>query len=206
MVLLLGGTATAAKKITGKDVADSSLTGKDLRDSSVTGADVRDRSLSPRDFSESIRGPAGPPGATGPSGPSGLALLSQHVGTPATVPGSGVQTISALCAVGETAVSGGYLPTNANTILEVLASQAGVDPALGRDGWTVLALNTTATAGSMEAIAYCAPLPPRAVGASASASSRSAQSARSVLGAHHAAWQRLRRLATAMSTKLASSR
>jgi hypothetical protein len=120
------------------------------------------------------------------------------------VPGNGAQTISALCGAGETAVSGGYLPTNANTILEVLASQAGVDPALGRDGWTVLALNTTATAGSMEAIAYCAPLPPRAV--AASARSRSAQGARSVLTAHHAAWQRLHRVATAMGTKLASSR
>jgi hypothetical protein len=201
VALLLGGTATAAKKITGKDVADSSLTGKDLRDSSVTGADVRDRSLSPRDFSESIRGPAGPPGppgATGATGPSGLALLSQHVGAPATVPGSGVQTISALCAAGETAVSGGYLPTNANTILEVLASQAGVDPALGRDGWTVLALNTTATAGSMEAIAYCAPLPPRAVAASARSSS--------AVSAHQRAWQRLQQVTATLRASSRASR
>jgi hypothetical protein len=203
VALLLGGTATAAKKITGKDVADSSLTGKDLRDSSVTGADVRDRSLSPRDFSESIRGPSGPPGppgATGPTGPNGFTLLTQHVSAVASIPASGAQTATALCAAGELAVSGGFLQTNATTLILVAASLAGADPSTGRDGWTVLARDlSVAAGGTFEAIAYCAPLP-----AGATAAARSA-APRSVLGAHQQAWQALHNVATTLRASTPAS-
>ena len=67
LVLVTGGTAGAAKL----------LTGKDIKDNSITGADVRDRSLSPADFNGSVTGPAGPqgapglPGAPGPKGETG---------------------------------------------------------------------------------------------------------------------------------------
>jgi hypothetical protein len=206
VALLLGGTATAAKKITGKDVADSSLTGKDLRDSSVTGADVRDRSLSPRDFSESIRGPAGPagpPGATGQTGPNGFTVLTEQDGAPTTIP-PGAQRVTTPCGPNELAVSGGYTPTNANATLTIAASMAALDPATGRDGWSVIVVNADAVNGSLLVIAYCAPLP--AAAASASARSRSAQGAQTVLSAHRVAWQRLRRVETAMRTKLASRR
>ena len=203
VALLLGGTATAAKKITGKDVADSSLTGKDLRDSSLTGADIRDRSLSARDFSESIRGPAGPPGppgATGATGPNGFTLLTQHVSAVASVPMGGPQTATALCGAGELAVSGGWLQTNANTLIVIAASLAGADPATGRDGWTVLARDGSNTAGgTFEAIAYCAPLPAGA------AAARSAAAPRSALGKHQQAWQALHKVATAMRASTPAS-
>jgi hypothetical protein len=192
VVLLLGGSATAALKITGRDVKDSSLTGRDVRDSSLSGADVKDRSLSPRDFSESIRGPQGlqgdqgVPGPPGPPGPDGQPLFTQHTGDPVAVPGDDVATASAVCDAGEQVVSGGYLPTNGNTILWILSSVAGVDPALNRDGWSVLAANATSTEGSIEAIAYCAPLP-----AAAGKTVRS----RALLTEHQEAWQQLRRFA-----------
>jgi len=70
LVLVTGGTAGAAKL----------LTGKDIKDNSITSADVRDRSLTPADFNGSVAGPAGPagpqgapglPGAPGPKGETG---------------------------------------------------------------------------------------------------------------------------------------
>ena len=63
-----GGTAVAAKMITGKDV----------RNSSLTGIDIRNKSLTKKDFRGSIRGARGPqglagaPGAAGATGPSGV--------------------------------------------------------------------------------------------------------------------------------------
>lgn len=73
-----GGTATAAKLLTGSDVRNSSLTGADLRNNSLTGADIKNRSISASDLStaavRSLRGTgsgAGATGATGPAGPAG---------------------------------------------------------------------------------------------------------------------------------------
>ena len=43
LVLLLGGgTAYAAAKITGKDIKNKSVTGKDIKNSSLSGTDVKD--------------------------------------------------------------------------------------------------------------------------------------------------------------------
>jgi hypothetical protein len=81
--IALGGTATAARLITGKQVKDGSITGKD----------VKNRSLSASDFKGSLRGPAGPKGdpgaqgATGPQGPRGLQGLKGDEGDPGA-PGS----------------------------------------------------------------------------------------------------------------------
>ena len=61
LVLVTGGTAGAAKL----------LTGKDIKDNSITSADVRDRSLTPADFNGSVVGPAGPQGAPGTPGVPG---------------------------------------------------------------------------------------------------------------------------------------
>jgi hypothetical protein len=60
---LAGGTAVAARLMTGKDVKDASLTGKD----------VRDRSLAAKDLKRGIirRGQPGARGPTGPAGPAG---------------------------------------------------------------------------------------------------------------------------------------
>jgi hypothetical protein len=67
--IALGGTASAAVLITGKQVKDGSVAGRDITNRSLTGLDVRDRSLTPLDFNGSLEGPAG---AAGPAGPQGL--------------------------------------------------------------------------------------------------------------------------------------
>lgn len=208
VALLLGGTATAAKKITGTDVADSSLTGKDVRDSSLTGRDIRDRSLSARDFSESIRGPAGPegpPGAPGPAGatgPNGFRVLTQHEGPIVPIAAFDVVTTTALCDAGELTVSGGWLQRSGTALIVVAGSVAGADPSTHRDGWTILAQEAGGGTGSFQAVAYCAPLPVSATTASAASVGSS-----SVLSAHRQAWKTLRKAADAMrAAKLTSHR
>ena len=63
---LLGGSAYAAAKITGKNVKNGSLTGKDVKNNSLTGKDVK--RLGPADFKRGAL-PKGPPGPAGPAGP-----------------------------------------------------------------------------------------------------------------------------------------
>ncbi len=61
----LGGTATAAKLVTGKDVKNASLTGNDLRKRSVPASKLT------RKARRSLRGATGPAGAAGPKGATG---------------------------------------------------------------------------------------------------------------------------------------
>src|SRR3954471_15112325 len=65
LVLALGGTATAAKLITSRDVADNSLTGADIKAGSLERSDL---SASAR---KALQGAAGPRGATGAAGATG---------------------------------------------------------------------------------------------------------------------------------------
>ena len=72
----LAGGATAAKLLTGRDIANQSLTGKDLKGRSVTGKHVKNRSLVANDFKKGqlpmgAIGPVGPQGPEGPVGPEG---------------------------------------------------------------------------------------------------------------------------------------
>src|SRR4051794_19771168 len=62
--IALGGSATAAVLITGKNVKDGTLTGKDIKNSSIGSVDVKDGTLLPKDF-RGARLPAGPKGDTG---------------------------------------------------------------------------------------------------------------------------------------------
>ena len=78
IVLTLGGTATAAKLITGKQVKNSSLTGADVKNASLTGRDVKNGSIGPSDLSSAARkavsgsaGSIGPKGGTGAAGAAG---------------------------------------------------------------------------------------------------------------------------------------
>ena len=72
--------ATAAKLITGKEIANKSVTGKDVKPKSLTGKHVKDGSLAAADFKKGVlaaagiagpQGPVGPAGAEGPAGPEG---------------------------------------------------------------------------------------------------------------------------------------
>ncbi len=85
LCLAAGGTATAAKLISGKDV----------RNSSLTGADVRNGSLGSKDLSSaakrSLRGAAGAAGVAGPAGPAGPAGAKGDAGPQGDTRPQGVQ-------------------------------------------------------------------------------------------------------------------
>lgn len=70
LFIALGGSATAALLITGKQVKNGTLTGVDLKDGSVGSADVKDGDLLARDFKAGEL-PAGPQGAKGDAGVQG---------------------------------------------------------------------------------------------------------------------------------------
>ena len=103
--LATAGTATAAKLITGRDVANNSLTGADIKNNTVKGkeitgvrgGDIRNGSIRMRDLSSGVRrliarsgrrgpqgpaGPAGPAGPVGPPGPPGPPGASGPTGPP----------------------------------------------------------------------------------------------------------------------------
>jgi hypothetical protein len=80
-LLVGGGTATASKLITGKDIRNGSVTGKDIRKGSISENRLsrglrakigRTISGSPVPGQVGARGPAGPRGAQGPKGAQGL--------------------------------------------------------------------------------------------------------------------------------------
>jgi hypothetical protein len=159
VVVVSAGSATAARKLTGKDVADSSLTGADVRNSSLSGADIRNRSLTARDFRESIRGPAGPTGPQGPQGQPGrnLAQLSgQGVTDPPVILAAGeTQVAKAYCPANTLAISGGYASTGG--LIVVTQNLALNDPQ--GDYWQVSAVNVDGggNPAALIAIAYCGP-------------------------------------------------
>jgi hypothetical protein len=78
LVLALGGTATAATFITGKDVRDGSLTGADIKDGSVKSDSLADGSINSTKLSDGVwtklqRADVGTSGANGADGATGAA-------------------------------------------------------------------------------------------------------------------------------------
>ncbi|CAA9532697.1 MAG: hypothetical protein AVDCRST_MAG85-3824 [uncultured Solirubrobacteraceae bacterium] len=83
--IALGGTATAAFVVTGKNVKNSSLTGADVKNSSITGADLTNNSVGSVDIKDGDllasdfkpgqldRGCSGSVGSEGRSGCAGAA-------------------------------------------------------------------------------------------------------------------------------------
>jgi hypothetical protein len=73
-VLAGGGTATAAKFITGKDVKNGSLTGADVKNGSLTGSEIKGGSVRLSDLSPGVQeliAKAGTPGKDGSNGAAG---------------------------------------------------------------------------------------------------------------------------------------
>ena len=164
LLLTIGGTAAAAKLITGNDIENGSLTGKD----------VKNKSLTRKDFKGSVKGPAGPAGAqgaagsagaqgaagsAGATGPAGLVSL-QYVEGP-TIPllaGTGVGG-NVLCPVGTSVVSGGGRPMTVgpDVILDSSLPIDGVDAdTVPDDGWAVNYNNPTASNSNFRVNAVCA--------------------------------------------------
>lgn len=59
LFVALGGTATAALVITGKNVRNGSLSGADIKNGTIKGGDVKNNSLSSADIKGRLQGPAG---------------------------------------------------------------------------------------------------------------------------------------------------
>jgi hypothetical protein len=174
LLLTLGGTAVAAKLITGNDVKDGSLTGKDVKNGSLNGKDVKDKSLTRKDFKGSVQGPAGPAGAqgqtgsagaqgqagsAGATGPAGLVALQYIEGPTVTLlAGTGVGA-NVLCPAGTSVVSGGARPMTIgpDVILDTSIPMDGADPdAVRDDGWAVSYNNPTASNSNFRVTAVCA--------------------------------------------------
>ena len=66
LFVLLGGSAYAAAKITGKNVKNGSLTGRDVKNNSLTGKDVKRLGAGDLKAGALPKGPAGPAGPAGP--------------------------------------------------------------------------------------------------------------------------------------------
>ena len=174
LLLTVGGTAVAAKLITGKDVADGSLTGKDVQNKSLTGKDVKNKSLTRKDFKGSVQGPAGPAGAKGPAGsagaqglagsagatgPAGLVALQYIEGLTVSLPMNTGVGANVLCPVGTSVVSGGGRPMTIgpDVILDTSIPFDDADADTVRDdGWAVSYNNPTAQNSSFRVTAVCA--------------------------------------------------
>lgn len=65
LFVALGGTASAAFIITGRNVKNGSLTGKDVKNGSLGSSDIKNHSLTGKDIKGRVRGPRGPAGAPG---------------------------------------------------------------------------------------------------------------------------------------------
>jgi hypothetical protein len=106
LVAALGGTALAAARITGREVQDSSLTGRDVRNHSLTKKDIKGKLRGPRGPA-GTNGSAGATGPTGPGGTPGATNVTIRVGNPVSFSAANPGNLSASCANGERAVSGG---------------------------------------------------------------------------------------------------
>jgi hypothetical protein len=81
LFVALGGSATAAILVTGKNVKNGSLTGLDVKDNSISSPDVKNGGLLAKDFkagqlpkaTPGAQGAQGPQGTQGPSGAEGAA-------------------------------------------------------------------------------------------------------------------------------------
>jgi hypothetical protein len=75
LFVVLGGSATAAVLLTGKNIKNGSLTGADLKDNSVAGIDIKDGGLLAKDFKpgQLVAGAPGPQGPKGEAGAAGTA-------------------------------------------------------------------------------------------------------------------------------------
>jgi hypothetical protein len=88
LVLALGGTATAASLITGKDIRDGSVTGADLKDESLKSTNIDDGAINSDKLSPGVwtklqradQGATGDPGDTGPTGATGAPGASGATG------------------------------------------------------------------------------------------------------------------------------
>jgi hypothetical protein len=120
----LGGTATAAKLITSKDIKNGSIKASDL-------SAAAKRALK---GNRGARGPSGPQGAPGVPGPAGAPGAPGPTGVAEIVAaqGEGVGIATAYCPAGTRPISGGGIEEGTGYLWASGASRDGVGV-----GWTV---------------------------------------------------------------------
>lgn len=164
LVVGAGGTATAAKLITGKNIKDGSVTGADIKNRSLTGADVKDRSLKASDLAKGVLPTVvavpGQPGATGPSGPPGAAAFGSLVyakGGPFDNPAGEVSKGAVVCPEGRYAIGGGAWGDAEAPGQAVTASAPATEGnEVAPSRWQVWMANATAEDASFDVYAICA--------------------------------------------------
>jgi hypothetical protein len=162
LTLVTGGTAGAAKLLSGKDIKDNSITGVDVKDRSLTAADFRDSITGPagpqgvpglpgapgpagETGSAGPPGPAGPAGPVGPSGISGYEIRIQRQ----DIPGRDYRSWQARCPLPKKVLGGGV---SGNFVTEVRESA----PANEGVGWAATVLNGTTATQTAYVWAICA--------------------------------------------------
>ncbi|MCU0308812.1 MAG: hypothetical protein MUE51_13800 [Thermoleophilia bacterium] len=133
----LGGTATAAKLITGAQIRNGTITRADLAPS--LRADLARPAVQSVAGPQGLPGPAGPQGPAGAPGPAGVnggfdpARVAFRVGPDLTVWAGDLTSLSVSCLPGETAISGGFVSTMGYAFSD--------HPGPGGTSWTILVDN-----------------------------------------------------------------
>ena len=138
ILALGGGTASAAKLITGKQIKNGSIGTTDLSGSAKS----------------ALKGNSGPQGPQGPQGPAGPSVVGQStLVRSAEVPFGPdvVKSAIAFCPAGHRVVSGGGVSISDEQV-------AASVPTLSRDGWGVIGVDEIDNGGEyVQAYAICAP-------------------------------------------------
>ena len=160
-----GGTAIAAKKLTGKDIKDGSIGLKDLvrrRPRAAWKATAARTGATGARGAAGPQGPAGPPGAAGAPGAPGVNRLQYAVGddialcaTGGADPACTVGFSEAICPAGMVATGGGHECGRCAT--GAMRRSRTTRRNLDGTGWIVAMVNNAAVAADFYAVAHCVP-------------------------------------------------
>lgn len=146
--LVGGGSATAAKLITGRQIKDGSITSRDIQNDTLTYADVSGSLV--EDISYAIG-----PGPTGPPGPTGIASIltvTQRVELCGGTTDCSIGVASVQCPAGTRPVSGGGVAISLNGLFLSTAAGSGGQAT----GWSAGGDNYGSAAGGyVDVYAYC---------------------------------------------------
>jgi hypothetical protein len=131
LFIVLGGSAFAAVKITGKNVKNSSLTGADVKNSSLTGRDIKNNSLTGSDVLESKLGTVPRANNANTAGSAGSA------GNADTLDGLDSSAFAQRSCNSAPGVLRGFARVNAGTGFSTTFTTAGVDNTYNCAGGTV---------------------------------------------------------------------
>lgn len=175
----LAGGATAAKLISGKQIANNSITGKDVRKNSLTSKHVR--KLLVKDFrkdqlsSLQRAGEPGPPGPAGPEGPAGpqgqtgdkgdkgdpgadaFGTLTYRRSSPVSVAGGGHGQTYVACPAGTHPVGGGVEVATVGVEVMISVPARGVGSHTGPPtGWDASVNNNSGAGSQYRTYVICA--------------------------------------------------